>query len=229
VTPILILAGLGFIISTLAFLDKLLDYGDFGDAAGAALQALVVYILTLAIGAVAVWILWKAITYVVEYIESNALTFLVLGIFTLIALVSRYLSYLARMVKGITGQNSNANQTDDKANLNGEIHQEEEQKKKARRRAGYVYLVRSPTGYYKIGRTKNPKDRIQTFKVKLPFEVEYEALIPTKDMYSLEKELHDQFAHKRGEGEWFELNQENVAYIKSLEKLQENVTARHYD
>lgn len=42
---------------------------------------------------------------------------------------------------------------------------------------GYVYLIQSPTGYCKIGRTKNPEDRLSTFKVKLPFEVEYLYLI----------------------------------------------------
>src|SRR5258707_4205423 len=59
--------------------------------------------------------------------------------------------------------------------------------------AGYVYLLQSSSKNYKIGRTKNPKDRIRTFSVKLPFEVEYIAVIQTTDMYGLERQLHERF------------------------------------
>lgn len=81
---------------------------------------------------------------------------------------------------------------------------------------GFVYLIRANNGIYKIGRTRVPDNRIKTFEVKLPFEVEYEALIPTDDMHALEKQLHRRFAAKRGNGEWFALDAEDVAYIKSL-------------
>jgi hypothetical protein len=37
-------------------------------------------------------------------------------------------------------------------------------------RSGYVYLIRSSTGFYKIGWTKDPHSRRRTFDVKLPFE-----------------------------------------------------------
>lgn len=84
--------------------------------------------------------------------------------------------------------------------------------------AGYVYLVQSPTGYYKIGRTVNPRNRIKTFGVQLPFEVEFVALIQTPNMHQLEQELHDRFAMKRGQGEWFALDQHDVDYIKGLEQ-----------
>lgn len=84
------------------------------------------------------------------------------------------------------------------------------------KRAGYVYLVKSSTGYYKIGLTSNPKDRKRTFSVKLPFEVEFECLIKTSDMVSLERELHGRFADRRVDGEWFDLSAKDVAYIKSL-------------
>lgn len=83
-------------------------------------------------------------------------------------------------------------------------------------RPGFVYLIRSASGYYKIGRTKNPDDRIATFSVKLPFEVEYEHLIETTDMYQLEKDLHARFADRRVNGEWFDLTDDDVAYVKSL-------------
>lgn len=86
----------------------------------------------------------------------------------------------------------------------------------ADRYAGFVYLVRSEGGYYKIGRTKNPANRIKTFKVKLPFEIEYVAIIQTNDMYALEKELHKKYKPKKVNGEWFSLNDDDLNYIKSL-------------
>lgn len=81
---------------------------------------------------------------------------------------------------------------------------------------GYVYLVQSPTGAYKIGRTMNPQNRLKTFHVKLPFEVDFVALIPTEDSWKLESELHGKFYKKRIRGEWFNLSPEDVEYIKSL-------------
>jgi hypothetical protein len=89
---------------------------------------------------------------------------------------------------------------------------------KARQRNGYVYLLRTAhdVTLFKIGRTSNPDNRIKTFNVKLPFQVEYEHLIPTVDMYALESELHQRFASQRLEGEFFRLSSEDVQYIKSL-------------
>jgi hypothetical protein len=81
---------------------------------------------------------------------------------------------------------------------------------------GYVYLIKSPTGAFKIGRTKNPADRLKTFSVKLPFEVEYVCLIPTSDMHGLEADLHGRFTSKHVNGEWFALDATDVDAIKAL-------------
>jgi hypothetical protein len=81
---------------------------------------------------------------------------------------------------------------------------------------GYVYLLQSSTGYYKIGRTKDPQNRLATFSVKLPFEVEYEHIISSSNMNKLERKLHALFADKRVNGEWFDLSPDDVAYIKSM-------------
>ena len=82
---------------------------------------------------------------------------------------------------------------------------------------GYVYLINEINGpHYKIGRSVNPEDRTKTFGIKLPYKIEYEALIPTTDMHNLEAELHARFADKRVDGEWFALEPADVDYIKSL-------------
>ena len=82
--------------------------------------------------------------------------------------------------------------------------------------AGYIYLLQSPTGVYKIGRSIDPENRIKTFGLKLPFEVEYICLIETKDMVELERELHERFEEQRVNGEWFNLGDSDIAYIKAL-------------
>lgn len=103
--------------------------------------------------------------------------------------------------------------------------EEREKAKQARRSQpaitkGYVYLLRTDTGHWKIGRTNNPENRLKTFNVKLPFLVAYEHLIPCQDMYAAETELHEKYAAKRINGsEFFALNAEEVAEIKSIERL----------
>lgn len=81
---------------------------------------------------------------------------------------------------------------------------------------GYVYLLKSPTAFWKIGKTKNPVDRRKTFSVKLPFEVHYAHLIYCHDMNKLEKEMHIIFKKKRVDGEWFSLNEDDVRWIKQF-------------
>lgn len=87
-------------------------------------------------------------------------------------------------------------------------------------RFGYVYVLQAPGGYHKIGRTINPDNRIETFNIKLPFRVEYRNIIQTPDMHSLESRLHQKFAHKRINGEWFyDLTERDLRFIDRLESL----------
>jgi hypothetical protein len=83
--------------------------------------------------------------------------------------------------------------------------------------AGYVYLIQEVSnGHFKIGRTRNPQDRLSTFNVKLPFMIDYICLIPASNMRALESRLHSRFASKRVDGEWFSLSPADVAFIQSL-------------
>lgn len=85
--------------------------------------------------------------------------------------------------------------------------------------SGYVYLLRSDTGFYKIGRAKNPKNRLATFNVKLPFEVQFEHLIKSNDYKRLEKELHERYDHLRVNGEWFNLDPKDIEEILKMETV----------
>ncbi len=121
----------------------------------------------------------------------------------------------ARVIGELTAQLTDATETI--RALRSEITQLSRQSQNTNHRIGYVYLLRADNGTYKIGRTRDPNDRIRTFSVKLPFEVEYMALIQTEDMYALEAELHGQYAEKRLNGsEFFALSDSDVKAIVAL-------------
>lgn len=81
---------------------------------------------------------------------------------------------------------------------------------------GYVYVLASTSGKHKIGKTKSPHDRMKTFGLTLPFEVEYDTLLPCSNMHEMERALHHFYAFKRVKGEWFDLDLDDLAFIKSL-------------
>lgn len=86
------------------------------------------------------------------------------------------------------------------------------------KRPGYVYLLKSSSGFYKIGRAQNPTNRLKTFTVKMPFEVEYEHLLKTNNPKDLEQFFHKRFADKRVNGEWFALTPSDIEFIKSYKE-----------
>jgi len=74
---------------------------------------------------------------------------------------------------------------------------------------GYIYLLKSDYGY-KIGKSKNPKNRNNIFSVKLPFEVEMIKTIKVENYHQVEKDLHKHFEDKHLNGEWFDLTKEEI-------------------
>jgi hypothetical protein len=80
---------------------------------------------------------------------------------------------------------------------------------------GYVYLLKATNGLHKIGLSKDAERRLKDFE-NLPFGVEYICVIESEDMRGLESSLHKRFAAKRVRGEWFDLDAEDVDYIRSL-------------
>ncbi|MEX0415492.1 GIY-YIG nuclease family protein [Bacillus sp. C30] len=79
---------------------------------------------------------------------------------------------------------------------------------------GYIYLIKEyHTGTYKIGRTSNPKNRFDVFKVKLPFKWDLVALYKTDNMIELESNLHEVFMTKRTNGEWFNLDEDDLLLL----------------
>jgi hypothetical protein len=83
---------------------------------------------------------------------------------------------------------------------------------------GYIYLVKA-SDYYKIGLSKQPKVRFSQIGLQLPFPYEVLHLISATNMYEAESKLHQKYAHQRLNGEWFSLTENEVAEIRSIEKM----------
>ena len=80
---------------------------------------------------------------------------------------------------------------------------------------GYVYLLKGG-GYYKIGLSNDVNRRMEEISPRLPFETELICTIATRDMYKLEAALHDLYAARRANGEWFELDEADVVLFKEF-------------
>ncbi|MCT7958858.1 GIY-YIG nuclease family protein [Laspinema palackyanum] len=80
---------------------------------------------------------------------------------------------------------------------------------------GFVYVIRSGN-LVKIGRTNNLKRRLRQLSTMNSKELELICSISTGDSVTLEKQLHQQFKQFRQHGEWFDLPDESVQWLKSL-------------
>ena len=69
--------------------------------------------------------------------------------------------------------------------------------------------------YYKIGHSKNPKNRRATIQTHNPLTVKICALLKTESFLQKEKDLHKYFETKRSRGEWFELEESDLIKLKT--------------
>jgi len=76
-----------------------------------------------------------------------------------------------------------------------------------------VYIAQAGR-YYKIGISRNPGKRIKSFKG--PNKTELLFVIKTDDAVVLERELQDRFSEKNHRGEWFALDEIDLAYLQRL-------------
>lgn len=87
-----------------------------------------------------------------------------------------------------------------------------------RKQAGYVYLIEGG-GYYKIGKAKNPSNRAQTLAIHLPYPTRLLHAIKSDDSDRAEKHLHERYADRRTNGEWFDLDGDEVREIMGIASL----------
>lgn len=82
---------------------------------------------------------------------------------------------------------------------------------------GWVYVLSSEIGLYKIGMTVKDLDkRVNDINNMSPVPVELSIAVHCADPRLLESRLHKQFAHKRQHGEWFRLDIDDYSTIVTL-------------
>jgi len=86
--------------------------------------------------------------------------------------------------------------------------------------SGFVYLIKSGI-YYKIGISRDPKQRIKNLQTSTPLKVKKIIVKEVENYLRIEEDLHEKFKEKRVRREWFNLNKEDVSTIKSILTSQE--------
>lgn len=81
---------------------------------------------------------------------------------------------------------------------------------------GVVYVLRADNGAYKIGMSTNPHGRFVNLTTALPFRVSVVLTINSKNPSRLERDLHARFKTARLNGEWFALQPEDIAFIRTI-------------
>lgn len=98
----------------------------------------------------------------------------------------------------------------------GSTHQPKNIPKKEKDWSGFVYVLHC-NGVYKIGLSKDVSQRITEIQPVMPYPVTVVFVIETIDMRALEIQLHEQYAGKRLNGEWFALTEQDIENIKAGE------------
>lgn len=83
-------------------------------------------------------------------------------------------------------------------------------------RGGYVYVLQSAYGF-KVGRTRNMPSRMRAFGVKLPIMYTIPLCAWFDDHIEAESAYHRIFADKHVNGEWFNLEEQDLAIIRNRE------------
>lgn len=81
---------------------------------------------------------------------------------------------------------------------------------------GYVYVLKSEDGHYKIGRTANLDTRIKSISTSSPQRIQLTHAFKAINPAAQESALHAMYADKRVRGEWFALTSDDVVAIRKL-------------
>lgn len=85
---------------------------------------------------------------------------------------------------------------------------------------GYVYLIETDIGAYKIGRTNDLGRRVLDFGgASVPFRWRMIHAIHCHNPEWAEKNLHRIFCRRRIRGEWFKLSPADVSFLMSLPEI----------
>lgn len=78
----------------------------------------------------------------------------------------------------------------------------------------YIYLAHAATtNMYKLGKTTNPKTRIDSLNTVCPYKVEYVYVVSVSDFTGSERIIHDKLKTYQANGEWYSLSAEWVKKV----------------
>jgi hypothetical protein len=81
-------------------------------------------------------------------------------------------------------------------------------------RPGYIYLFHAENSeWYKIGVSSSPENRVRAVKAKAQSSVVIVTYFAVDNMGEAEVWWHKCFSSKRGDGEWFALNEEEIEFF----------------
>lgn len=93
---------------------------------------------------------------------------------------------------------------------------------------GYIYVIKAATGQYKIGLSTDPTRRFLSLNTASPVELTLLHTFPANHAKIAEEVLHSDFASKRVKGEWFALDEDDVAWLCSVEGYDDGVFHANY-
>lgn len=92
-------------------------------------------------------------------------------------------------------------------------YKQQEKEKKSSKKEGYIYLLHSEVGYYKIGKAVDPWSRGQTIGTEHAYKVNLIYVARCTDRAKVERLLHQTLAEYRMNGEWFNLPPDKVEWL----------------
>jgi hypothetical protein len=85
--------------------------------------------------------------------------------------------------------------------------------------AGYVYIIASDSGLFKIGKSKDPDQRLKGIATSSAHNLTLLHTIYCDDMGIAEAELHHRYRNCRQSGEWFKLTDKDVSRIMKTKRM----------
>lgn len=92
----------------------------------------------------------------------------------------------------------------------------------ASKESGYVYVLRSASNHYKIGRARDVEKRVKGIQTSSPIKIDLIHYFSCKDAGKVERYLHRLFDDARIQGEWFVLDKDQVSWLISLNEKSAN-------
>lgn len=78
----------------------------------------------------------------------------------------------------------------------------------------FIYFIHSDNGLTKIGIAKDVKLRLTTLNIGSPVELSLLFYFESQNAKRAEANLHKRFSQKRVKGEWFNLSDKDISWIK---------------